>query len=409
MTTDLNARLAALSPRQRDLLRSRLAAARQERPAEPGTAQRATAEQATAQQQRGDLGWSLFFFSAESDVPIRETYELVMESARFADTHEFEAVWLPERHFDSFGAPFPNPALLASAIGTATESVEVRAGSVVLPLHDPLYIAENWAVLDNLTGGRTGVSLASGWHINDFVTAPENYERRREILAEGVATLRTLWAGETIRRTNGSGQEIDVAAFPLPTRPIPLWLTVTSRPDTWQLAGRLGMNVLTALLEQTVDEVAERIALYRQARQEAGHTSLGRVTLMVHTHLADDRARAHDRIRGPLTRYLRQHMELFAKYARGKDLGFDVDSVSEADKAALAAMAFDRYVNTSGLFGSAESVLPMVTKLTEAGVDELGCLIDFGASKEVVLDGLTHLDRLRLLWAEREDAQCPPS
>ena len=56
-------------------------------------------------------------------------------------------------------------------------AVADRAGSVVLPLHDPIRVAEEWAVLDNLSGGRIGVSFASGWHTGDFVLAPENKHR----------------------------------------------------------------------------------------------------------------------------------------------------------------------------------------------------------------------------------------
>ena len=101
-----------------------------------------------------------------------DRYRLLLEGAKFADTHGFAAVWTPERHFHEFGGLYPNPALTSAAVAVVTEHVEIRAGSVVLPLHNPIGVAEDWAVVDNLSNGRVGLSFASGWHANDFALAP---------------------------------------------------------------------------------------------------------------------------------------------------------------------------------------------------------------------------------------------
>src|SRR5947207_2107346 len=86
-----------------------------------------------------------------------------VRTARFADEHGFAAVWTPERHFHPFGGVYPSPAVTGAAVAAVTSRVGVRAGSVVGPLHSPVQIAEEWAVVDNLSGGRAGVSFASGW------------------------------------------------------------------------------------------------------------------------------------------------------------------------------------------------------------------------------------------------------
>ena len=68
----------------------------------------------------------------------------------------FKAVWTPERHFHAFGGLYPNPAVTSAAVAAITTRVRVRAGSVVLPLHNPIRVAEEWAVVDNLSQGRVG-------------------------------------------------------------------------------------------------------------------------------------------------------------------------------------------------------------------------------------------------------------
>lgn len=84
------------------------------------------------------LQFGLMFFASGKEVLEQDKYRLVLESARFADQHGFASVWLPERHFTQFGGLYPNPAVLHAALARETQRVQLRAGSVVLPLHHPI-------------------------------------------------------------------------------------------------------------------------------------------------------------------------------------------------------------------------------------------------------------------------------
>ncbi|WP_433549073.1 MupA/Atu3671 family FMN-dependent luciferase-like monooxygenase [Streptomyces sp. CA-294286] len=348
---------------------------------------------------------SLFFFSADTDDHPWDKHALVLECAELADSLGLDSVWVPERHFDPFGAPYPSPGLLLAAVAARTRRIALRSGSVVLPLHDPLLVAEEWGVLDSLSRGRTGMSLASGWHADDFVLRPDAYERRKEALEEGLAELYTLWSGDSVTRTGPGGRPVDVRAYPRPERLPEVWLTSSRNPDTWRTAGRLDLHVLTALLEQTVEEVAEKVGLYQQALTEAGHATTGhQVTCMLHTHLARDAAAVEERVRGPLTRYLSAHMDLFSKFAAGGGAGIDPDEVTEADRQALLEHGLRRYMGASGLFGSVENCLPRIERLTAAGITELGCLVDFGLPREQVLESVEELGRLRVALREKGSA-----
>ena len=152
------------------------------------------------------MDFSLFFF-ADGGAAGADGYRLLLESARFADEHGLAAVWTPERHFHPFGGLYPNPAVTGAAVAAVTERIGIRAGSVVAPLHHPLRIAEEWSVVDNLSGGRVGLSFASGWHAVDFVLRPENYAERRTAMLETVDTVRRLWRGETAEFPDGAGDK----------------------------------------------------------------------------------------------------------------------------------------------------------------------------------------------------------
>ncbi|HET8643467.1 MAG TPA: LLM class flavin-dependent oxidoreductase, partial [Pseudonocardiaceae bacterium] len=119
---------------------------------------------APPQRRHRGLQISLSYFANEEDELAGSKYQLLLDGVRLADRRGFAAVWTPERHFHSFGGLYPNPTATSAALAAATTRIGIRAGSVVLPLHDPIRVAEDWAVIDNISGGRVGVSFASGWH-----------------------------------------------------------------------------------------------------------------------------------------------------------------------------------------------------------------------------------------------------
>ena len=329
------------------------------------------------------MQFSLFYFASDERAE-GSRYRLLLEGAKRADRLGFAAVWTPERHFHAFGGLYPNPAVTGAAVAAVTERVAIRAGSVVLPLHHPARVAEEWAVVDNLSGGRVGISFASGWNAADFVFAPEAYAGRKEALRSQIEAVRRLWRGEALRFAGGAG-EVEVRVLPRPVQPeLPFWLTAAGSPDTFRLAGEMGASLLTHLLGQGARELAEKIAVYRQAWQGAGHAGEGHVSLMLHTFVGTDGAAVREIVRGPFTAYLASSLDLMKVLAPGQDLaGF-----TEEDRQALLARAFDRYFETSGLFGTPADCARRAAELRTLGVDEIACLIDFGIPEDAVLASL---------------------
>ncbi|MEZ5296781.1 MAG: LLM class flavin-dependent oxidoreductase [Ilumatobacteraceae bacterium] len=130
-------------------------------------------------------------------------YRFLLESARWADQQGFEAVWTPERHFHEFGGAYPNPSVIGAALAASTERIAIRAGSVVAPLHQPPRIAEEWAVVDNLSGGRVGISFAPGWQPDDFVE-PGAYAGAREVApGDGRDHIVVAWRAPSLPGPDG--------------------------------------------------------------------------------------------------------------------------------------------------------------------------------------------------------------
>jgi natural product biosynthesis luciferase-like monooxygenase protein len=352
----------------------------------------------------GGMQFSLYYWGNDDGAGAAK-YATLLEGAKFADAHGFCAVWTPERHFHAFGGPYPNPAVTGAAVAAVTRNIGVRAGSCVAPLHHPARIAEDWAVIDNLTGGRAGLAMASGWHPDDFVLRPENTPpANRKALLEAIDQVRRLWRGEAVEFPTASGKPFAVVTQPRPvSKEVPIWVTTAGNPETWKEAGRIGANVLTHLLGQTIDEVAGKIGLYHAALREAGHDPARHtVTLMLHTYLAADRETARAVARGPMKDYLRSAANLIKQYAwafpafkrpagAAQPLDIDLGSLSPEETDAILDFAFERYFEESGLFGTVEDALARVEALKAIGVTEVACLIDYGIAPATVLDGLRPL------------------
>ncbi len=348
------------------------------------------------------MEFGAMFFASAQQTRDPDRYSLLKESARFADRHGFRCIWTPERHFHDFGGLFPNPSVLSAALAMITSRIQIRAGSLVSPLHDPIRIAEEWAVVDNLSSGRVAISFGSGWNIDDFVFYPERYGHRQALMYEQIAVVQDLWQGKSIQRVNPNGKAISVRLLPPPIqRELPVWITSSGNLETFKSAGAAGANLLTHLLGQDVHTLAEKISAYREARATYGHDpEAGIVSLMLHTYIGHDMETVKTEVRKPFREYLRSAISLEREASLGGGVISGGKNLSPAEIAKnhmeeLLDLAFERYFKTAALMGTVASCVDFVRKLEEIGVNEIACLIDFGLSTEKVLEGLEHLDRLR--------------
>ncbi|NQY62435.1 MAG: amino acid adenylation domain-containing protein [Alteromonadaceae bacterium] len=341
------------------------------------------------------MDFSLFYFAAHEagSSDSGNKYQLLLEGAKFADQNGLNAVWVPERHFNSFGDKFPNPSVAAGAISVLTEKVKIRAGSVVLPLHDPIRVAEEWSMVDHLSNGRVEIAIASGWHPDDFVLAETDYQQRYHKMREKIDQLKSFWRGDGLKRRNGLGQEVEVFLHPHPQQAeLPIWVTAANSPETFRYAGSIGANVLTHLLGQTTEQLEEKIKIYREALVASGYSAeQGKVALMLHTYLSDNATNIKEIVETPFKNYLRQSLNLLKPFADENNMDFQEHTEE------ILELAFRRYYQTSGLFGTPESCFHQINEFKAAGVDEIACLIDFGIDFETNMAGLPSLARLQKL------------
>lgn len=346
------------------------------------------------------------FFAASEDDLIKDKYNLVIESARFADQNGFSSIWVPERHFIKFGHLYPNPAILQSALARETKHVRLMAGSVVAPLHDPIRITEDWAMVDNLSGGRVGISFAPGWNPDDFVFYPEKYKERHKEMYATVQTVRRLWEGGSINKLSGNGKQADVGVYPKPVqKQLPLWITCAGNPESFIKAGEQGANLLTHILDQEAQQLGEKIALYRDALSRNGFDPASReVTVMIHTFLGANALEIKEKARKPYCEYMKTNKNIFAGLAQSRGNKVNADALSDNDLDDLVNFLYDRFASTRGFIGSPDNCFTLLDELKAAGVDEVACLLDFGPNPDEILKNLPYIKILKQKYnSEPED------
>ena len=340
------------------------------------------------------MQFSLFYFDGDGSVAQPDRYGLMLESAKFADRNGFAAVWTPERHFHAFGGLYPNPAVTSAALAMVTEHVQLRAGSVVLPLHHPVRVAEDWAVIDHLSNGRVSMAFASGWTMDEFILSRHPHGSRRASMWRGIEEVRRLWQGDAVAYEDAMGRVVEARVLPRPLQAqLPIWVTCQST-ETFIEAGRIGANVLTSMLGETLDKLVPKIQLYRDTLGKHGHLPKT-VALMLHTFLGRDLDHVQAYIREPFCAYLKTHYGLLEQLAKSIGLSISLDDFSEDDLDSLLAFGVQGFMKDRSLIGTPESCLPFVNSLQAAGVDEVACLIDFLQDVDQVMGSLPYIKQLK--------------
>jgi alkanesulfonate monooxygenase SsuD/methylene tetrahydromethanopterin reductase-like flavin-dependent oxidoreductase (luciferase family) len=142
--------------------------------------------------------WYDFRNPPPSAVSFEALYRASLEQISWAETLGFDSVWLTEHHFCADGYT-PSPLVIAAAIGERTRRMRIGTNLMLLPLADPVRLAEDAATLSILTGGRFDLGVGLGYRQLEFDYFGRKLSQRRSLMEEGVAIIRQAWSGEPVR------------------------------------------------------------------------------------------------------------------------------------------------------------------------------------------------------------------
>jgi alkanesulfonate monooxygenase SsuD/methylene tetrahydromethanopterin reductase-like flavin-dependent oxidoreductase (luciferase family) len=208
-----------------------------------------------------------------------ELYAEALELSREAEELGFDSVWVSEHHFVDDGY-LPSPMPLCAAIAAVTERITVGTALALAPLYHPLRLAEDVAVVDLISGGRTVLGVGIGWREEEFEAFGVPLDERGARLEDAVAILRQAWSEGLTSGTERSPYP-DVPVTPKPARPDgpSIWIGALAGAAI-RRAGRIGDGFMAT--EVTPEAFGEQVAAARGERERSG---LDPETLVASLHL----------------------------------------------------------------------------------------------------------------------------
>lgn len=204
---------------------------------------------------------------------IAEEYADILRFAELAERLRFDSVWLTEHHLAADGY-LPSVLPMLAAIAARTSRLALGSATILAPFHHPLRLAEDAAVVDQLSNGRLILGLALGWREEEFRGFGIPMRQRAQRLEEMVAVLRHAWTGERFTFQGRHFQFDRVRITPIPAHRIPIWIGGGS-PRAIERAATIGDGYVAS--KTAVSDLAAHFAIAESAARAGSndHLELG--------------------------------------------------------------------------------------------------------------------------------------
>jgi len=303
---------------------------------------------------------------------IRDLYAQLLDEIELADELGFSAFFLAEHHFHEYGL-VPSPPTLLGSAAWRTKQIGLGVAVSVLPFHHPLVAAEEYAMLDQLSGGRLVLGVGSGYLKHEFEGFYIGPWEKRARFDEALKILVQAWEGKPFSY-HGLYHHVEnarIAVTPLQKPHPPLWIAIL-QPEAAYHVGKQGQNIMLIPYAtcETKDDLKVVIDAYYRGYTEAAHAGQPDIAVALHTYVAASPGSARAESEEALNRYVRSRL-----YAKRR-------SYDELEAAGLI------------LSGDAAQVSSRIHKLEATGLNHLMILPDFGALEaERVQASLTRFAR----------------
>nr|WP_294529404.1 LLM class flavin-dependent oxidoreductase [uncultured Rhodopila sp.] len=309
---------------------------------------------------------------------IKEQMELMYE----AESLGFDSVWPAEHHFSEYGY-CASPQLSLAAVAAKTKRIRLGTGVVVLPFHNPIRVAEDFAFLDLMSDGRVDLGVGRGYQPVEYkgFGLADKQAQSREMFDEAINLVRKCWTEERVTFKGKHYQVDDLYVRPKPLQqPHPPIYMACLSPETFRLAGRYGFNVLmSGAFGLSAEGAKIGVADYRAGRREAGlDPGGGKIALLLKVYAGDTMDDARRDYAGPCTWYYRT----IAKYVAPPPGQAVIKSYELYSKTRSAAetLDFEDLANSPLMVcGDVDHCVEKLTRLRlEYGFDELLCWTRIG-------------------------------
>ena len=234
-------------------------------------------------------------------------YQQMIDYAVLADEHDLDSFWLAEHHFSDYGL-CPTPAVLLSNIAAQTKQIKLGPAVKVLPFHDPVKVAEEYAVLDILAKGRIELGVGKGYLADEYQGHNIEPQDAQQRFIESLDIVQSLWKSDEPISYQGKYFKLE-NPIKLNTKPLqaggpPLSFAVL-RPEGFYKVGELGHSIMG--IPYLMDDLASlkpAMEHYHQGLTQGDHNIADfNSTMGMHIHIAQTTEQAIQQARPYIERY----------------------------------------------------------------------------------------------------------
>lgn len=282
--------------------------------------------------------------------------EEVIEQTLLADELGYDSTWFAEHHFHEYGV-MASPQVLLASVARQTKRIRLGASVVVLPFHDPIRVAEDYALVDHLSGGRLNLGLGSGYLPHEFAGFNVDAQSKPFVFNERFEIIQRLWRGEEFEfqgQYHNYGK-IKLELLPM-QQPIPTWVAAL-RPEAAEYVAKMGQPIMGVayVSSASIGELKGILDQYKVTSEAAGFLpDRMEFPVAMHCYVAETREEALAVGGEALDRYLRTR--LYGRGARFEDL----------------------QAREQVIIGTPEDCVARIKQYQAAGVNHLMCMMNYG-------------------------------
>ena len=233
----------------------------------------------------------------------------------------------------------------------------------VLPLANPLRVAEEAATLDHVSGGRFDFGIGRSGFITSYNSYGVDYDESQARFDESLAIIRRAWQGEKFSYEGQFYQVHDALVVPQPLQqPHPPIRMAATSPGTFEKVAKEGLPIFVGLRGDGLDQLREGLGIYRRVWRESGHEGAGSVYLRVPVYAAETERAAYEEPRDCIIYYFERQAKLVARAGARKGVG---TGGAKATAARLAALSYDDILKNRVAFGSPSQLIERLKEWRE--------------------------------------------
>ncbi len=308
----------------------------------------------------------------------QQYFDECLRLTEFADVYGYTHIRTVEHYFHPYGGYSPNPIVFLSAASQRTKKARMVTGAVLPVFNNPLKLAGEIGMLDSISGGRAEIGFARAFLPHEYERFGIELDESVARFDEGMEQVDLLLTGENVSHDGKFHSFNDVTSLPRPEQqPRPnFWTAAFTTPESFEKAGRVGNYIMAIPIGGA--QMAELIAIYREAWKSAGHEGEGRTMLAFHMYCHEDAEEAARIAREPLNRYLKSLVNAASDWVDGASS----DNYKGYDKmiAALDRETFESQVEKGAAWvGTPETLIKQIRDYNEAigGFDDASLQVNF--------------------------------